>query len=84
MTLRTGLLLTYRIALVISTLSLLYLLFMFGHTELTPLPRILVVAAVAGFSALVAGVLQWAGLPADPKPSSKKKSGKARSASPSK
>jgi hypothetical protein len=80
MTLRTGLLLTYRIALVISTLSLLYLLFMFGHTETTPLRRILATCCVAAFSALVAGLLQWVGLPADPNAHAGKKHGKARTA----
>lgn len=63
--LRTGLILTYRISLLIAVFSLFYLLFMFGHTDVTPLNRIWLVAVIAGISALVAGMLQWIGLPQD-------------------
>jgi hypothetical protein len=62
---RTALIVTFRIALLIAGASLAYLLFIFGHTDLTPHARVLEVATLAGLSALVAGVLQWVGLPAD-------------------
>lgn len=78
--LRTLLLVAYRLALAISGLSLLYLLFIFGHTETTPLKRVLATAALAGISALVAGLLHWVGLPSGPKEDVGKKRTKGRSA----
>ncbi|MBI2433514.1 MAG: hypothetical protein HYV26_11650 [Candidatus Hydrogenedentes bacterium] len=62
-TMRKTILTIYYTALVIAGASLLYLLFIFGHTETAPLPRVLTTAGVAAVSALVAGILQWAGLP---------------------
>ena len=61
---RTALIVTFRLALFVAGGSLAYLLFIFGHTDVTPMGRILAVAVVAVISALVAGVLQWVGLPA--------------------
>ena len=54
----------FRVALAVALCSLACLLFMLGHTEETPLIRILGVAALAAFCALVAGLLEWVGLPA--------------------
>ncbi len=59
---RTALIVAFRLALFVAGGSLAYLLFIFGHTELTPTNRILLVAAVAGTSALIAAILQWIGL----------------------
>jgi hypothetical protein len=61
----------YYISLVVAVASLLYLLFMLGHSETAPLMRVLGVAALAGVSALTAGILQWAGLPME-QPQAKK------------
>lgn len=72
--LRTVLTYTIRVSLVVSGLSLAYLLFMFGHTETAPLNRILTACAIAATGALVGGVLQWVGLPAEPKAAGAKKS----------
>jgi hypothetical protein len=60
---RTALLSIFYVALVVACASLVYLLFIFGHTETAPLGRVLTVAAIGGVSAVVAGILQWAGLP---------------------
>ena len=62
---RTALIVAFRLALFVAGGSLAYLLFIFGHTDLTPMNRILAVAAVAASSALAAAVLQWIGLPVD-------------------
>lgn len=62
----------YYLSLTIAGVSLIYLLFIFGHTETAPLPRVLATAGIAGCSALVAGILQWAGLPAAPPKQDKK------------
>jgi hypothetical protein len=75
---RKLLLVTCRVSLAISLLSTIYLLFIFGHSELAPLGRIVAVASVAGASALVGGLLQWVGLPPDPKQNSGKKTTKKR------
>lgn len=86
-TLRNALILTFRLLLIIAGGSLGYLLFIFGHydvrevvtygqSDVTPKYTILVVAAIAGASALLAGMLQWIGLPADPNARSGKKSAK--------
>lgn len=71
---RTALIVSFRAALFIAGGSLAYLLFMFGHAEpeVIPIKRILLVAAAAGVSALVAGILQWVGLPEDPTAKTKK------------
>jgi hypothetical protein len=61
---RKMLVIVQRLALVISAGALAWLLFMFGHTELAPHGQVVIVAAVAGASALVAGLLHWVGLPA--------------------
>lgn len=61
---RVVLLLIHRAALLVAIGSLAYLLFVFGHSELAAPGRVLIVAALAGCSALTAGLLQWVGLPA--------------------
>lgn len=68
-----------RVLLTIAGASLAYLLFMFGHAEpeYVPLARTLVVAGVGALSALVGGILMWAGVPKAPEPPKKKK-GSAR------
>lgn len=73
---RTALIVTFRLALFVAGGSLAYLLFIFGHTDVTPMDRILLVSAVAAVSALVAGILQWVGLPAKPDPATGKKTAK--------
>lgn len=73
-TLRTVITYTIRVSLVVAGISLVYLLFMFGHTETAPLTRILAACAVTVTGALVAGILQWVGLPAESSGSSTKKS----------
>ncbi|MCC6143057.1 MAG: hypothetical protein IT368_04535 [Candidatus Hydrogenedentes bacterium] len=60
---RRTLVIVQRLALVTAAGSLAWLLFMFGHTELTPHGRVVEVAALAGGSALVGGLLHWVGLP---------------------
>lgn len=75
---RTALVLTFRIALVISCCSLAYLLFIFGHTEVAPPGRILEVTTVTAVSALVAGLLQWIGLPAAAKDEATRKKTKKK------
>lgn len=86
-TLRGGLVFAFRACLVIAGVSLAYLLFMFGHydvrlvetygqKDVTPKYTILIVAAVAGASALIAAILQWIGLPAEKKKDPKKKTAK--------
>jgi len=72
LTLRAVLIAVFRISLFVAGGSLAYLLFIFGHTDVTPMNRILLVAAVAGTSALIAAALQWIGLPAEPGKSHKK------------
>lgn len=72
--LRTLISYTIRVSLVVAGISLVYLLFMFGHTETAPLTRILAACAVTVTGALVAGILQWVGLPAQPGASTAKKS----------
>ena len=78
LTLRNGLIFAFRACLVIAGISLAYLLFRFGHydvrlvetygqKDVTPKYTILIVAAIAGTSALIAAVLQWIGLPAEQK-----------------
>ena len=64
--LRSGLIIAWWISLAIAGVSLAYLLFNFGHVEpeVTSHNRVLEVAVVAAISSLVAGVLQWVGLPA--------------------
>ena len=64
---RTALIVIYWLSLAVAGGSLLYLLFVFGHTETAPLSRVLWVGALAASGALVAGLLHWVGLPADPK-----------------
>jgi len=78
---RKLLLITCRVSLAISFLSTIYLLFIFGHTEVAPLSHVVAVATVAGVTALIGGTLQWVGLPPDPKDSSRKKSAKKRTPS---
>ncbi len=78
---RTAVIVIFRLALFVAGCSLAYLLFIFGHTELAPLSRILTVALVAGASALVAGLLQWVGLPAERDETGGKKAGKKRGTS---
>lgn len=63
--LRIALIVALRLALFVAGGSLAYLLFIFGHTEVAPTNRILLVAAVAGMSALIAAILQWIGLPTE-------------------
>lgn len=46
--------------------SMGYLLFQFGHTELTSHERVLATATVTAVSALVAGFIAWLGEPEDP------------------
>lgn len=86
-TLRNALILTFRLLLFIAGGSLAYLLFIFGHydvrevvtygqSDVTPKYTILLVAAVAGTSALLAGMLQWIGLPADPNAKGRKNKAK--------
>jgi len=71
-------LISIRILLVIAGASLAYLLFMFGHAEPEDIPqvRVLVVASLAGTAALIAGILQWVGLPAQGAEQTSKKTGK--------
>ena len=64
--LRRTILSIYYGSLTIAWISLLYLLFMFGHTDTAPLPRVLTVAAIGATCALVGGILRWAGLPKVP------------------
>jgi hypothetical protein len=64
-TLRATLIATFRVALFVAGGSLAYLLFIFGHTDVTPMRRILLVAALGGTSALIAAMLQWIGLPVE-------------------
>jgi hypothetical protein len=73
---RTALIVAYRLALTVAWISLLYLLFIFGHTETASPARILTVCAVAGSAALVAGLLQWVGLPGSAKSEDPKKGGR--------
>lgn len=73
---RTALIVTFRLALFVAGASLAYLLFIFGHTEVATMDQVLGVAAVAGISALVAGILQWVGLPESDNPTSPKKAAK--------
>lgn len=67
----------YRLSLVVGWISLLYLLFVYGHTDLTPTRNLWIAATIASICALTAGILRWAGLPADPA-GKKKKQGKLR------
>ncbi|MBI5093726.1 MAG: hypothetical protein HZB26_14940 [Candidatus Hydrogenedentes bacterium] len=78
--LRTLLIIAFRLALALSGASLIYLLFVFGHTETAPPNRILFAATLCGTSALVAGLLQWVGLPASTQDSGGKKAPKGRAA----
>ena len=64
--LRTTLLWTTRITLTLSGISLAFMLFAYGHTELTSPEARLAVAAFSGLMALIGGTLMWVGLPADP------------------
>lgn len=77
---RTALIFAFRGALLISGASLAYLMFIFGHTDLTSHNRVLQVATLAAVSALVAGILQWVGLPAEGKPPAGTKHGKKKAA----
>lgn len=77
---RTALIITFRVALLVAGASLAYLLFIFGHTDLTPHSRVLEVATLAGISATVAGILQWVGLPAESGSAPGAKHGKKRAA----
>jgi hypothetical protein len=79
---RLALIITFRVAMLVAGVSLAYLLFIFGHTEteLTPHSRVLEVAALGGLSALIAGILQWVGLPADGTAQPAPKHGKKKSA----
>ena len=45
--------------------AMVFLLFRLGHTETVSPESTLLVALVAGISALVAGMLHWLGIPAD-------------------
>lgn len=74
--LRNALILVFRVLLLIAGGSLAYLLFIFGHTDVTPMDTILEVAALAGTCALLAAILQWVGLPADPSAKGGKKPAK--------
>lgn len=87
LTLRNGLIFVFRLLLFIAGGSLAYLLFILGHydvreavaygqSDATPKYTILTVAAIAGVSALLAGMLQWIGLPTDPAKTEGKKSAK--------
>lgn len=78
MDVQNRILLAIRILLTISGASLAYLLFKFGHAEPELIPRgeVLVLATLAGICALVAGILQWAGLPKSTAVDTKKKPGK--------
>ena len=80
MSVRTGLIITFRLSLLVAGASLAYLLFIFGHTDLTPHARVLEVATLGGVSALVAGILQWVGLPTEGGGGSNGKPGKKHSA----
>ena len=73
---RTALIVVFRVALFVAGGSLAYLLFIFGHTEVAPMNRILLVAAVASASALIAAVLQWVGLPVEDSKKDGKKTAK--------
>lgn len=73
---------TIRVALTVAGASLVYLLFVFGHTETASPNRILFAAALCGVSALVAGLLQWVGLPATSGEGAGKKKSRRRSTSP--
>ena len=64
---RTLLLITCRACLTISLIATIYLLFIFGHTEVAPPRRVATLAAIAVICAVVGGILQWAGLPSSPK-----------------
>ncbi len=66
---------TIRVSLAISGISMVYLLFIFGHTEVAPLSHVVGAAAIAIVVAIVGGTLQWVGLPPDPdaKPSRKRR-----------
>jgi uncharacterized membrane protein len=61
---QTALVVTLRLSLSIAFCSLIYLLFIFGHTEETPMSHVVGVTILAAISALVGGLLQWIGLPA--------------------
>lgn len=76
---RRALIIAFRVALLVAGASLAYLLFIFGHTDLTSHSRVLEVAALAGFSSLVAGILQWVGLPSEGTAAPAAKHGKKRS-----
>jgi hypothetical protein len=77
---RMALIITFRVAMLVAGVSLAYLLFIFGHTDLTPHSRVLEVATLGGVSALIAGILQWVGLPADGTAQPGPKHGKKKSA----
>lgn len=67
MSLRTILLITIRVSLSVSFASMVYLLFKFGHTELTPHYELWIAATISGTGALIGGTLMWVGLPAEEK-----------------
>ncbi|GMW02413.1 MAG: hypothetical protein AMXMBFR84_35490 [Candidatus Hydrogenedentota bacterium] len=71
---RTILTVTFRLSLGTAVCSLFFLLFKLGHTEVAPTSETLLIAAVAAISALIAGFLQWVGLPTD-KPLPEKRKG---------
>lgn len=63
----------YYASLTIGGASLIYVLFIFGHSETAPLSRVLFFTVLACVSAVVGGVLQWVGLPAPEEDTSSKK-----------
>ncbi|MBX7255730.1 MAG: hypothetical protein K1Y02_05175 [Candidatus Hydrogenedentes bacterium] len=65
-----------RVSFAISLISTIYLLFIFGHTEVAPLSHVIAAATVAAVSALVGGILQWAGIPSAPQTAPRKKAHK--------
>lgn len=75
---RTLLYALYYAGLLTAAVALIFLLFALGHTETASLGFMLLTAGIAGAGALVAGVLQWVGLPAAEKENARKGRGKGR------
>jgi hypothetical protein len=76
MTLRQGLTIAWYTCMVTGGACLVYLLFSLGHSDTMPLLLNLVVAIAAAVSGIVLAMLQWIGLPPEPKEEPEKKNKK--------